>query len=336
MRRRAGIRAGGRDRTLLLWAPLAVALWSAAAHGGDVPDWVRTPPSDSPAFMYGTGEGADRDAAKNAALADIAGTLMTRVQSDQVVVQRQRGSEFSESLDSRIATQVEEIELSHYEVTETERSGGRWFALVRLSRPRFIETKRLALEEKDADLRQHIARQDGQSKLRRWLEAPTTRAKIADAWALVEVLRSVDPAFDGRAHTRRYLGYLDAVEKTADQVGVRVACDDGSSAFARKLANLLAGEHLHATVNAAKPGAATIRLRSRVEETEIFGTKRVKLTVMLTTVDDAGVELATVERSAHADSMTSHETALKIASNDLAEQCEGDGVFSCLGLAEAR
>jgi replicative superfamily II helicase len=116
---------------MLCVAMLMAYLLPAVSYGAqDLPEWVTSPPIDTVSSMYGVGEGKDRESAKSAALAAIAGTMMTKVQGSTLVNQRQDQDGFAEQVEQTVKTKVREVALSHYQVIEAERLRGRWWVLV--------------------------------------------------------------------------------------------------------------------------------------------------------------------------------------------------------------
>ena len=101
----------------------------SGAEAAALPAWVTAPPSDSSMVMYGVGDGDDREAAKAAALAAIAGTLMTKVQSSTSVDQHQNDAGFSEQIRVTVQTKVKDTALSSYKVVDAQRVSRRWWVL---------------------------------------------------------------------------------------------------------------------------------------------------------------------------------------------------------------
>ena len=116
----------------LIWTLSLLVI--APASADSLPEWVSRPPPDTADAWYGVGEGEDLESAKAQALADLAGRLATKVLSDvkidQYSEQWEDGSRFNESISSMVSTQVENTKLSHYQLRESQSSGGKTYALV--------------------------------------------------------------------------------------------------------------------------------------------------------------------------------------------------------------
>ena len=112
------------------------------ASAASMPEWVTSPPADNAEYLYGVGEGDDREAAKSAALAAIAGTLMTDVRSSFAVSQTVNQGQLEEQVKAQVDTQVGNTELSNFQVVEAKKISKRWWVLVQLPRAELISATR--------------------------------------------------------------------------------------------------------------------------------------------------------------------------------------------------
>jgi hypothetical protein len=320
---------------MLLGTVAIVAILGCAkdpAVAGGLPSWVTKPPADTSDSIFGVGDGQDLASSKSGALAAIAGQLMTMVKSSIEVRQEQTGDDYLEEVRATVDAQVKDTALSHYQVKEVAEVGGTWFTLVELSRRDFISQNQRHLADQDGSLVQLVKRQSTQSNLVRFLSGPEATTAIMRAKTTVEMLRSIDPKFDGGDYMKRYRGYEDAIANTANSLRIYVKADDAASRLARDLSDQLVKSDIRASIREPSEPHSTVLLRSNVEQRASFGAKAVKLAILVTTLDERGAELASLERIGNGTSIASYDTALGLASKNLASECTKTGALKYLGL----
>jgi hypothetical protein len=319
---------------LISGALLAVSLSTALA--ASLPDWVTSPPADSAEHLYGVGEGDDREAAKSAALAAIAGTLMTDVRSSFAVSQTVNQGQLEEQVRAQVDTQVGNTELSNFQVVEAKKISKRWWVLIQLPRAELINATKTRLDEADQSLTNAMNRLQQQSTLEQYLDQAPVAAQLEESQAALALLRAADTEFDGSAYTDRYVGYKDSLAAINRKLEIRISADSAAEEFAGKLVNLLSDERIKASVGSAEQGQSSIEIRSTVENFEFGGDKESKLQLRLVTLNDKGDVVASVERAEVGASPTSKEIAQQQAAGKLVREAERQGVFNFLGLNRAR
>ncbi len=321
-----------RER-ILLSAVIVVSLLGIAASK-ELPRWVTNPPESSEEFLYGVGEGADLESAADAALGSIAGSLRTRVESSSSLRQSQAGHGYEERYDAEIRTQVEGMELSHYRTVESADVAGRVYALVELSRRELIASTLERLRQKEAEIEDLFGSRAGDSLLRRWLDREEPIPAIGDARSALALLVSLDPFFDRAAHEARLRGYERGLAELSTQLRVFVDSDPSAKAFARELVRMLGAAGLRATLTRPSGPHARVRVEGEVLEGQALSSKTSRLRVSIVVQDERGDDLPGARRE-HMEtgaSLSSHETALRLAANKLASKCEQEGVLHFLGL----
>jgi hypothetical protein len=317
---------------------LGILLCSAlprAALAAELPTWVISPPANDVDALYGVGEGDDREAAKSAALAAIAGTLMTNVRSSIDVRQTVNNGNLVERVEAQVKTQVGNTELSNYQVVEAIPVSRRWWVLLRLPLAPLVDATRTQLDSLDQGLANTMARLQLQSMFEQYLNHGSVLAQIAEAQAALVLLRAASPGFDGNAYSQRYLNYEDHIAKVRDELAIRVDADELATEFPRRLVNLLADQGVRASIGPPVDGQSNIRVQSEIEDFDFGADIESKVTLRLITRDEKGNQLASVERKKVGASVSSKESARKQAENMLAREAEKQGVFTYLGLSGA-
>lgn len=148
------------------------------------------------------------------------------------------------------------------------------------------------------------------------------------------MLRSLRPGYDG-GYMSRYLAIRDGAAK--DRIAIRtvIETDEISKVFSQSLSNQLTQHGFRARVGKARSGEVVIRVVGTVENREAFGVKQSTLTLMLTTLDDAGVQLASVERRGQASASSGYPMALKLAAKKMAKDAKKTNPLEYLGLVQS-
>jgi hypothetical protein len=306
-----------------------------AATAAKLPAWVTSPPVDDAEALYGVGEGGDREAAKSAALAEIAGTLVTDVRSSIGVSQTLTNGNLVERVEAQVITQVRNTELSNYQVIEANRVSRRWWVLVRLPRAVLVGTTRTRLDELDQGLANTMARSLTQSIFEQYLNQRSVAAQIAEVQATLLLLRAASPGFSGNAYAQRYLDYEDHIARIRRELAIRVEGDSLITRFSRDLVSLLTERGVRASMGHPVDGQSTIQVRSDIQSEKIGVDTEVIVTLWLITLDEKGNQLANIERNEVGTSLNGEETAQKQAEGMLARKAKKQGVFAYLGLSGA-
>ncbi len=317
---------------LLAMAVLAVfALDSVAAKRG-LPDWVMNPPRDTTDYIYGVGEGSDLSAARAAAIANIAGTLMTEVDSTTEISQVLDQQGLVEKLRADVNTRVRNTELSGIQIEQTEKIKKTWYALAALPRSQLVNSTMQQLREVDTDITSSLERMQRSSVLEQYLGQAQLTAKLIEAGALVTLLRAANPGFMGREFSERYVSHANYLKDVSKRLIIKVDPDDATDALGRSLVNQLASRNVRASVGKPGEGDSTIRITSDFSDADYGGDLETVMTVRLTTVDEKGQQLASVERKTVGASRTSIETARRQAIGAMSRDSDKQGVFTYLGL----
>ena len=313
-------------------AILLFAMLPGMTVAAKLPAWVTSPPVDDADALYGVGEGKDRETAKSAALAAIAGTLVTDVRSSIGVSQTLDNGNLVERVEAQVKTQVRNTELSNYQVVEAVPVSGRWWVLVRLPRTELVNATRKQLDELDQRMANTMARLQTQSIFEQFLNQRPVPMEITEAQATLALLRAASPGFDGNSYAQRYIDYEDRLARIRRELAIRVEGDEIAAIFSRRLVNLLADQGVRVSMGSPVNGASSIQVLGEVEDYDFGSDMESKLTLRLITRDEKGNQLASVQRNKVGGSVTSKESARKQAQNMLVMEAEKRGVFEYLGL----
>jgi len=290
------------------------------------------PPRDTAEYMYGVGEGSDLDAARAAATADIAGTLMTEVDSTTSITQTQDNQGFVEKLRADVNTRVRNTELSGIQIEKTEKAKKVWYALASLPRAQLVDSTMQQLREVDADIINNLERMQRSSVLEQYLEREQVTAKLLEARAFVSLLRAANPGFLGQEFSERYVANESYLADVSKQLNIKVNTDEATDSLGRSFVNQLADRNIRASVGKPEKGDASIQITGSFRDANFGGDFVTVLTVRLLMLDERGKQLASVERKSEGGSPSSKDSARFQAVAGLSRISEEQGIFEYLGL----
>ena len=296
-----------------------------------LPQWVKSPPRDNAESFFGIGEGKDIERAKSAALADIAGKLMTSVASDTTIRTVANANKVEEDFRRSVKTQVQDTKLSHFEVVELQESRQGYWALIKLSRAQLISSTARQWNDKDDRVVADMQRFKAYSVLERYLLSSEIEPQLVKARSLMLLLRSADPSFDYKKHNSQYLDYEGRVKNAKHQLQFSVQTDRSGKQVAKSLVDLLSAEGFKANITRSK-SSANIEIETQIKYLSAGREKMAQLKTLFSTSDAKGRVIANKEYTAAGSSLTSNDMAMQQAVADLKYTIEDQGVLYSLGL----
>lgn len=243
---------------LLCYFPIQV-------YSKKLPSWVSSPPSDTYEYYFSVGGGTTEELAKQSALEDVAGKLLTSVASTLEVRTQLSGSRVNEDTNSVIRSEISDTSISGYEVVGffREKKKRHW-ALVKVKKDKLFQanwdefrdfSNKLNLYFGENSIKNAIEIYQNASQLKRDISA--ARKKLFISAAIKNV-----PEFD------RHLNYLNQYsDDSAFDFAVYIEAEDELKLFAYKLASLLSMEkNIKPLVGASQQGSPKLVLSGSVKE----------------------------------------------------------------------
>lgn len=297
-----------------------------------VPAWVLATPADSREWFWGVGEGPELDTAKRAALKDIAaklrvsisGQLESQVSVDNNKVDRQART--------RISEEVQKTEFNNYVVDKTAQSANGFFVLVKVDRQAFVRDLKTKLSTLDGGIRQATAGLDNMTSLERFVALRRMQPSLDKALGYAQVLIGAEPGGDGPARLRDYEAWQEKIRQAPTtlvfQIQARPEDDDLAAAVGAYLNE--SGIRTERTQNGGNQLAITSSSRSD----QIYGSKMVKLQVLLSVRDDSGRAISGRDYAVSGSSTYDYRGARQIAVQKLIGAMREAGPIAGLGFAD--
>lgn len=302
------------------------------------PDWYLTPPSDTPAALYGVGAANRLPSAKTAALVDVAGKLAISVRSRQLDRMILHDDQLSQHVESELEARVRDREFHDYEVVENAMSGDTFYTLVRVDRQRLVADTRSRLHELDRDIASRLEAAAPVSPIAYELAYSDVRPALVRAAASLKLLSALDPGFDASPYLARFRAYRTRYDQTRDEVVFALLPAPESIAVAEMVQELFAGEGLQSEVVAPEEAATRpcegVCVEVATEWNRRFAAKRY-ITTLISTFrvrDASGNVSAARSHQVRATALSGYAEANQAATERLREALTRDGILTGIGL----
>ena len=324
-------------RCFTLGALLLVSALTGCATtggGGELPDWVLSPPADSATTIYGVGEGRALRTARDDALAVIAGKLETRVTSDvETKTVLTNGREHSTTRNS-VRTTTEALKLSEFQIVNSAEAANRLFVLLSVDRSALVTSILEDLKRLDGEIDARLSDPGNTSKLKRLYRLTLARDIISEAMSKVLLAQQVSQDSTLKAHDLgRYRQLVEERERMQQSLTLAVSWDRTTPGIGEKLLTMLLELGLHA--EASGPGRVydgVVVVSGQSTRQEIFNEYHVQLGAMVTLKDSNGSEISAAHYKAAASSLRDYGAAEKIVNRQIANEIHERGIWRALNM----
>lgn len=289
-----------------------------------LPAWVTAPPRDSDDKLWGVGEGSDFEAAKRAALKDIAAKLRVAISArleSRVTVTANSIDKFART---NVAEDVQRTEFKNVTLEQSAPSSSGIYALVSVDRRALVADA----EHKLASAEQEIAKANGgKTALERFIALQRVRPVVEKAFALAQVLSAASRSFD-IARLARIETKLAEVQRSSHELIFEIKARPENQDVAQAL-----GGFLNEAGMRTGSGGTPLQIDATASQDLIFGSKTVQMRVVSRVVDEQGRTLASREITVQGSSMKDHTLARQAAIRQLGEKLREMGPVAGLGFA---
>jgi len=300
-----------------------------------IPDWVSQPAADTSETIYGIGSGFSYNDAKEAALKDITGKLITEISSQSKSEVSQFNASVSRSANQQINTRTIETQLSDYKILQTQKVGSELFMQISMSRSGFIKTTSSRLKELDDKIRGTMRGISKKTKLQQLIAIQDLEPSIDKARSLVLLLQ----AAGGKQNTDKYLAYYNSVNKKSNEllyaVRFNVRASNNLQDFAKHLVTLLQNEKISASISNSKNADAYIHISGSIKSSVMFSQhiSQLKVRIKISDKNERVISVKEYESSGSSasDSGSASSSAIKI----MGDQFKDTGILESLGLIKS-
>ena len=300
--------------------------------GSAAPAWVLQPPADTAEAWWGVGEGRDRDAAKGAALRDVAARLRVGISGKLDTQVSETNGKVDRRASARVSEEVARTEFRNYTIEQTAQSGKLVHVLVKVDRRAFVTDVRAAIEPLDAAIRQGTANLDSASPIERFVTLRKLGPTLDKASAQAQLLVGAENGGKGLALLDRYRTLQQQTTDAASALVFKLDAKPRDADIATAVGTLMNENGMRADASASATGTV-VAITSAGREDEMSGSKLVKLDVTLAVRDDRGQSVATRTYQVSGASRLDHGVARQNAIRSLLEAMRAEGPVAALGFA---
>lgn len=319
---------------LMLLAPLAgcVSLLPKK-QAPAAPAWVLSAPADSREWFWGVGEGPDLDTAKRGALKDIAARLRVSISGQLDSQMTVNNNQVDRQSRSRISEEVQKTEFSNYVIEKTAQSETGFYVLAKVDRLAFIRDLKNKLGNVNGRIQSVSAALDTQSPLERFVALRRLQPDLEKATGYAQLLIGAEPGGEGAGHLRNYESLQqrsrEAVAGLVFEIQTRSEDQDLAAAMTAYL-----NESGIRTETVRNGGGNILTISSSSQSDALYGSKLVKLKILLNVKDDQGRALASRDYAVSGASSYDHRAARQNALQKWVTGMREAGPATSLGFSE--
>ncbi len=296
------------------------------------PTWVLSAPADSREWFWGVGEGPDLDAAKRGALKDIAARMRVSISGQldsQVTV---NNNQVNRQASTRISEVVQKTEFSNYLVEKTAQSENGFFVLAKVDRQAFIRDLKNKLGQLNGRIQPITAGLDTRTPLERFVALRRIQPDLEKATGYAQLLLGAEPGGEGAGHLRYYESLQQQTREAVSGLVFEIQARAEDQDLAAAISTYLNENGVRTEIT--RGGGNILTLSSSTQADAIYGSKLVKLKIMLSVKDDQGRGLASRDYSVSGASSYDHRAARQNALQKWITAMREAGPVASLGFSE--
>lgn len=297
------------------------------------PAWVLAAPADSREWFWGVGEGPDLDAAKRGALKDIAARLRVSISGQLDSQMTVTNNQVDRQSRSRIYEEVQKTEFSNYVIDKTAQSENGFFVLAKVDRQAFIRDLKNKLGNVNGRIQPISATLDTKTPLERFVALRRIQPDLDQATGYAQLLIGAEPGGEGSGHLRNYESLQqrsrEALAGLVFEIQTRIDDQDLAAAMTAYLNE----NGIRTELNRSGDGNI-LSMTSSTQSDVLYGSKLVKLNILLNVKDDQGRTLASRDYTVTGASSYDHRAARQNALQKWINGMREAGPVTGLGFSE--
>ncbi len=296
-----------------------------------LPSWYMQPPASNATTLYGTGEGANRQAAIDDALTNMIATFGVSVSSRfevHTIEYQGRNDSFDKQVAQHTSSEVKKIRISDYEVTDIRELGyKRIIVQVQANKKRLLAGM---IATADQQLRQYefaMKRSRTNDELKQLAIVLDALKALQDLPDTLLVMNALDSTADTKALLQRYEQFLDQKKSLLQRIGFALHSD--LATLKAPVSKGLSEHAFHMTSNAS--AQFDIWIHATMNRAESHGFTLARTTLVFETKDHQGTIVASNTLQLTGQSSQGYDIALQNVVERLNERIASEGIENILG-----
>ncbi|MDD2790059.1 MAG: LPP20 family lipoprotein [Sulfurimonas sp.] len=306
------------------------------AQKKEIPSWYVEIPQNEDKYIYGTGDGKNKEEAVANALSFMVSTLSVSIASEfeaETIVREGQNSSNQSTYINNVRSDVKKIRISNYELMEMEEVGyKKVVVLVRSDRKKLFESMRSEIEQNFtlAEKKKNVlAYANAIKKLAFYKQTQETFANLPDTLLVMQALdKSFDP--DG------YLSMLHELDKEYEalqkSITFSVQSNDDGTRLIPSIAKALSDKKL--TLDEKEnPDHFRVIITSNTEEAFAYGFTLARSAIEINIKDADGTIIASNKLNITGQSTQGYEIAKENVAIKLGDFIQKEGIEKVIGLS---
>ncbi|MDD5373631.1 MAG: LPP20 family lipoprotein [Sulfurimonas sp.] len=300
-----------------------------------LPSWYANPPQTTPATLYATGEGEDRDDAVANALSMMASTLSVSIASQfssKKVVKEGLENSISSTVSNEVQSDVKKIRISHYEILNSWELGfKKYIVLIKSDKQKLFESMKNELEQKFAFIESEIKQSQKYNALEQLNSYKKAKADTNDVPNILTVMNVLNGTFDAR----EYIGKMEMIESRYGtllaSITVSIECDAESKNLEAPIREGLGLKKVQIK-NGSGEKHFYITVSSNIQKASSYGFALARSAIEITVKDYKNSVIGSKKLNITGQSTQGYEIAKESVAVKFGEMIKKEGVGKVLGL----
>ncbi|MEK6659220.1 MAG: LPP20 family lipoprotein [Campylobacterota bacterium] len=300
-----------------------------------IPSWYANPPQTTPAALYATGEGEDRDDAVANALSMMASTLSVSIASQfnsKKVVKEGLENSISSTVSNEVQSDVKKIRISHYELLNSHELGfKKYIVLIKSDKQKLFESLKNELEQKFAFIESQIKQSKKYNALEELNIYKKAKADTNDVPNTLTVMNVLNGTFDAR----EYIGKMEMIESRyaalLSAITVSIECDAESKNLEAPIKEGLSLKKVQIK-NGSGEKHFYITVSSNIQKASSYGFALARSAIEITVKDYKNSVIGSKKLNIVGQSTQGYEIAKESVAVKFGEMIKKEGIGKILGL----
>jgi hypothetical protein len=300
-----------------------------------LPEWYLTPPRNNSEYLYGIGEGTNRDEAVKQALVDMTSkfgiTVASHYESSSSYSQHYR-EYYSKTVQQDLQSEVGSVRISNYETLEVQKIRyNRYIALVRSEKAGFVRGLVDSLDKQAKKLKAHekqVLNSDVISRYNFYAEAVR---KLEGTFSTLIILNTLSGTFDDRPYLQLVAEMHKKFLALKNAMTFSINGDHDSSGFMEVIRTALTDRQIKITA-AEDKNHLSVYLSTSINSSVSYGFNIAKTVLLVTVKDYHGKIVGGNRLNINGQATQGDAAALENASKKLQDIIKKEGLAKILGV----
>lgn len=297
------------------------------------PTWFINPTLSDNSHLYGLGEDYNLEAAKNSALASIASSLSTTINSTFTKIESSDSLNHVETVNSSIINQINadssNIEFTHFKILKSETISNKFIVLVEVSRYKLFTSYKNKLDSLFNSISTDLIDINEKDPLTKASIYSRNIDLVPKLTSLITISKTINQRFNTKPYFNKIISLQKSLNKAISKVKINVSSDTDSKLFTKTIIEAL--NNINVSIVDSHKANAFIRIENNFFTDELFGFKIAKANLTISSSNLNRYTISTNNISITGKSRYNHLKAKQNCALVLRKKIHQDNIFHILG-----